>query len=136
MIRAVGIIDLLLVIDDCPVERSASVDFRHHILYVFTVPVQVLLLKLAGKRDNLLAEHYQLHCGLFSNLDSRGQCARFSPKLALDSLYRLVVIVADSLELVVEIGQADVVIHRCLIDFYHLDFTSEKHRLDKFSTSP
>ena len=38
----------------------------------------------------------------------------------------------DTLELVVEIGQADVVVHRCLVDFNHLDFVSEKHRLDKF----
>ena len=43
-----------------------------------------------------------------------------------------IVIVANALELVVEIGQADVVVHRCLVDFNHLDFVSEKHRLDKF----
>ena len=47
------------------------------------------------------------------------------------SYTHLVVIVADTLELVVEIGQADVVVHRCLIDFNHLDFVSEKQDVYK-----
>ena len=52
-------------------------------------------------------------------------------RIGLDSFYRLVVVVTDSLELVIEICQSDVVIHRSLVDSDDLHFSSENHRLDE-----
>lgn len=46
-------------------------------------------------------------------------------EIGLDSFYRLVVVVTDSLELVIEICQSDVVIHRSLVDSDDLHFSSE-----------
>lgn len=86
--------------------------------------------KLTGQHDNPLAQHHQVYGRLFQ-IPEQGICP-FLPEIGLDSLYCLVVIVADALELVVEIGQADVVVHRRLVDFHDLDFVSEKHGLDKF----
>lgn len=44
--------------------------------------------------------------------------------------------VIDDLELVVEIGKADIVVHRRLVDSDHLDFLSENHCLDEFGAFP
>lgn len=52
-------------------------------------------------------------------------------EIGLDSFYRLVVVVTDSLELVIEICQSDVVVHRSLVDSDDLHFSSENHRLDE-----
>lgn len=85
--------------------------------------VQVPLLKLACEGDNLFAQHYQLQCG-FLQFGDKGECS-FVPEVGFLSSHRLVVVVADGLELMIEIRQAYVIIHRRLVEFYHLYFTLE-----------
>ena len=76
----------------------------------------------------------QIYGRLFQ-IAEQGVCP-FLPEIVLDCLDRLVVVVADGLELVVEIGKADIVVHRRLVDSDHLDFLSENHCLDEFGAFP
>ena len=85
--------------------------------------VQVSLLKLACEGDNLLAQHYQLQCG-FLQFGDKGKCPLIT-EVGFYGSHRLIVVVADGLELMIEIREAYVVIHSRLIEFYHLYFTLE-----------
>ena len=55
----------------------------------------------------------------------------FLAEIGLDCLNSLVVVVANGLELVIEICKSDIVVHRSLVDSDDLHFTSENHRLDE-----
>ena len=55
----------------------------------------------------------------------------FFTEIGLDSFYRLVVVVTDSLKLMIEICKSDVVVHRSLVDSDNLHFSSEDHGLDE-----
>lgn len=81
------------------------------------------LLKLAREGDNLFAQHYQLQRG-FLQFGDKGKCPLVS-EIGFHSSHRLVVVVADGLELMVEICQTDIVVYRRLVEFYHLYFTLE-----------
>ena len=64
--------------------------------------------KLTGQHDDPLAQHHQIYGRLFQ-IAEQGVCP-FLPEVVLDYLYRLVVVVADGLELMVEIGKTDIVV--------------------------
>ena len=59
------------------------------------------LLKLACEGDNLLAQHYQLQCG-FLQFGDKGKCPLI-PEVGFYGSHRLIVVVADGLDLMVEI---------------------------------
>ena len=62
------------------------------------------LLKLAREGDNLFAQYYQLQCG-FLQLGDKGECPLI-PKVGFYGSHRLIVVVTDGLELMVEIPES------------------------------
>ena len=52
-------------------------------------------------------------------------------EIGLDGMRHLIVVVANRLELFVEFRQADVVVHRRLVDFHYLDLSAEDCLLDE-----
>ncbi len=54
------------------------------------------------------------------------------PNVRIQRPNSLVVVIANSLELVMKIGEPDVIIHRGFVNFHNLDFSAEDGRLDEF----
>ena len=75
------------------------------------------LLKLACEGDNLLAQHYQLQCG-FLQFGDKGKCP-LVPEVGFHGSYRLVVVIADGLELMVKLDKAAMDYYIRLTNFYH-----------------
>lgn len=79
--------------------------------------------------DDMLAQHNQFDGALLQPIEHLQ--SPLLPEVRLQRPHDLVVVIADALELPVELCQPDVIIERRFIDFHDLDFALEKHGLDK-----
>lgn len=94
----------------------------------FEIPLMELPFHIIEKYRDMAPEGKLLP--MYSNSSLNRYLKRIA-EIGLDCLHSLVVVVADGLELVIEICKSDVVVHRNLVDSDDLHFTSENHRLDE-----